>query len=136
MVQDSGLVSILYKGFEIIFSQEGTLESLQIVKEGKVVYKYRDIKNTGELPLPNKTPEVSPLMDSPRVLIPEGGYAPDSDDFVIEDEVKDLFLLFCEKDQDQLFGRGCQHHHQRGQKESTGHHSLDVSDIEFLRMPV
>ncbi len=96
--QDSGLVSILYKGFEIIFSEEGTLESLQIVKEGKVVYKYKDIKNTGELPLPNKTPEVFPLMDSPRVLIPEGGYAPDSENFVVEDDVKDLFLLFCEKD--------------------------------------
>ena len=96
--EDSGLVSILYKDYEIIFSQEGTLESLFIVKEGKVVYKYRDIKNTGELPLPNKTPEVFPLMDSPRVLIPDGGYSPDAGEFVVEDEVKDLYLLFCEKD--------------------------------------
>ena len=96
--EDSGLVSILYKGYEIIFSQEGILESLFIVKDGKTVYKYKDIKNTGELPLPNKTPEIFPLMDSPRVLIPEGGYSPDSDEFIVEDEVKDLYLLFCEKD--------------------------------------
>ena len=96
--QDSGLVSILYKGYQIVFSQEGTLESLFVTKNGIVVYKYREIKNTGELPLPNKTPEVFPLMDSPRVLIPEGGYTPDAGDFVVEDEVKDLFLLFCEKD--------------------------------------
>ena len=96
--EDSGLVSILFKGYEIIFSQEGTLESLFIVKDGRTVYKYKEIKNTGELPLPNKTPEIFPLMDSPRVLIPEGGYAPDSDEFIVEDEVKDLYLLFCEKD--------------------------------------
>ena len=96
--EDSGLVSILYKGFEIVFSQEGTLESLFVVKEGKVVYKYRDIKNTGELPLPNKTPEVFPVMDSPRVLIPDGGYTPDAGDFIVENDVKDLYLLFCEKD--------------------------------------
>ena len=96
--EDSGLVSILYKGYQIVFSQEGTLESLFVTKDGIVVYKYREIKNTGELPPPNKTPEVFPLMDSPRVLIPEGGYTPDAGDFVVEEEVKDLFLLFCEKD--------------------------------------
>ena len=71
--QDSGLVSILYKGYQIVFSEEGNLESLFVTKDGLVVYKYREIKNTGELPLPNKTPEVFPLMDSPRVLIPDGG---------------------------------------------------------------
>ena len=37
-------------------------------------------------------------MDSPRVLIPDGGYTPDAGDFVVEEEVRDLFLLVCEKD--------------------------------------
>ena len=44
------------------------------------------------------SPEIFPLMDSPRVLIPEGGYSPGADEFVVEDEVKDLYLLVCEKD--------------------------------------
>ena len=91
-------VEFSFKSFDFSFNQNDPLATLVVLNGDKVVYKYRDIRNTGELPLPNKTPEIFPLMDSPRVLIPEGGYSPDADDFVIENDVKDLFLLICEKD--------------------------------------
>lgn len=91
-------ISFSFKGYDFVFEEEDPLNTLAASKNGKIVYKYRDIKNTGELPLPSKTPDIFPLMDSPRVLIPENGYTKESDDFVIEDDVKDLFLLISERD--------------------------------------
>ena len=91
-------VEFSFKGFDFSFDENDPLTTLVVLKDSKVVYKYKDIRNTGELPLPNKTPEIFALMDSPRVLIPDGGYTPEADDFVIENDVKDLFLLICEKD--------------------------------------
>ena len=90
--------SFVFKGFEFIFNEEDPLNSLVVKKGDVVVYKYREIKNSGELPLPNKTPEIFPLMDSPRLLIPESGYVKNNEGFVLEKDVKDLYLLVCEKD--------------------------------------
>ena len=87
-----------YKGFDFSFDEENPLETLVVKKNGKEVYKYRELRNSGELPLPNKTPEVFPLMDSPRLLIPDDGYVKDNEGFILEKDVKDLFLLLCEKD--------------------------------------
>ena len=87
-----------FKGYEFIFEENDPLNTLQVKKNGVVVYKYREIKNSGELPLPNKTPEIFPLMDSPRLLIPESGYVKGNEGFVLEKGVKDLYLLVCEKD--------------------------------------
>lgn len=80
------------------FNLEDPLSSLLIKKNNKIVYKYHYIKNTGELPLPNKTPEVFPLMDSPRLLLPYNGYVKDNDGFILQNDVKDLYLLICNKD--------------------------------------
>ena len=87
-----------FKGFEFIFDENDPLNTLKVKKNGEVIYKYREIKNSGELPLPNKTPEIFPLMDSPRLLIPESGYVKGNEGFVLEKDVKDLYLLVCEKD--------------------------------------
>ena len=90
--------SFSYKGFEFSFDESNPLNTLTVTKNGAVVYKYKEIKNSGELPLPNKTPEIFPLMDSPRLLIPESGYVKDNEGFILEKDVKDLYLLLCEKD--------------------------------------
>ena len=90
--------SFSYKGFDFSFNEEDPLNTLVVSKNGKQVYKYHEIKNSGELPLPNKTPEIFPLMDSPRLLIPEDGYVPENEGFILEKDVKDLYLLLCEKD--------------------------------------
>lgn len=90
--------SFSFKGFDFSFKESDPLNTLVVTKGGVIVYKYREIKNSGELPLPNKTPEVFPLMDSPRLLIPESGYVKDNEGFILEKDVKDLYLLLCEKD--------------------------------------
>lgn len=90
--------SFSYKGFEFSFDESNPLNTLIVSKNGVLVYKYKEIKNSGELPLPNKTPEIFPLMDSPRLLIPESGYVKDNEGFILEKDAKDLYLLLCEKD--------------------------------------
>ena len=91
-------VTFNFKGFLFSFEEEDPLNTLKVFKGSKLVYKYHEIKNSGELPLPNKTPEIFPLMDSPRLLIPEDGYVKNNQGFILESDVKDLFLLVCEKD--------------------------------------
>ena len=94
--------SFIFKGYEFIFNEDDPLNSLLVKKDGVVVYEYHEIKNSSELPLPNKTPEIFPLMDSPRLLIPESGYVKDNEGFVLEKDVKDLYLLLCKKDYQKL----------------------------------
>ena len=95
--QDSSIF-FEYKGYKFFFEEDRPLETLKVYKDDKLVYAYREIKNSEELPLPNKTPEVFPLMDSPRLLIPGDGYVKDNEGFVLEKDVKDLYLLLCNKD--------------------------------------
>ena len=91
-------VTFGYKGYSFFFEEDKPLETFKIYRGDKIVYSYRDIKNSWELPLPNKTPEIFPLMDSPRLLIPSDGYTKDNEGFILEKDVKDLFILICEKD--------------------------------------
>lgn len=86
--------SFSYRGFEFCFSKNNPIDALEVFKDNKKVFKYRGLSNTGELPLPNKTPAVFPLIDSPRLIIPVNGYDKDSE-FVYEKNTRDLFLLLC-----------------------------------------
>lgn len=96
------VVSFPYNDFEISFLESDPLNTLKVSKDNKVIYSYHNIKNTGELPLPNKTPEVFPLMDSPRLLIPYDGYIKNNDGFILQKDVKDLYLLLCNHDYKKL----------------------------------
>lgn len=67
--------SIQYGELELILPEpEQGLEGLKIYRDGECVYVYEKIQNTGELPLPGETPYLFPLMDSPRILMPQNGY--------------------------------------------------------------
>jgi len=91
-------ISFEYSGFKFVFDSEDPLNSLIAYKNNNIVYSFKDIKNSGELPLPNKTPEIFPLMDSPRLLIPSEGYTKDNSGYILENDVKDLYLLLCNSD--------------------------------------
>ena len=47
------------------------LRGLQIFREGKCVYQYERVKINGKLPAPAQTPWIYPLLDVPRILLPE-----------------------------------------------------------------
>ena len=97
-IKEGDKISFVFKGFDFSFDKDEPLSTLEVSKNGKIVYKYHEISNSGELPLPNKTPEIFPLMDSPRLLIPDDGYVGNNEGYVLQKDVKDLFLLLCEKD--------------------------------------
>ncbi len=55
------------------------------------------VSNSGELPMPASTPEIFAINDCPRIIEPEGGYAPGSTDpysgFKIDESVTDVYLI-------------------------------------------
>ena len=53
-----------------------SLVGVKALVDGKIAYVYKFLRNSGELPALDKTPEVFALADNPRVVLPEGGYRP------------------------------------------------------------
>ncbi len=89
--------------YELYLPQGKSLSGLRLDKNGKTVYRYRRLKNSGTLPPPEKTPEVFVLSDSPRILLPKGGYsALREGEFRVVGRVEDVYLLFAEKDPKKL----------------------------------
>lgn len=76
-----------------------SLRGVRLEKRGKLVYAYRKLKNSGQLPRPDKTPEVFTLADNPRILVPEHGYAVPrgrkTSGFKVQENVQDVYLLLC-----------------------------------------
>lgn len=97
-ISDGKVIYFKYLDYKFSFNKNNPLNTLKITLNEKVVYKFNNIKNSGELPLPNKTPLIFPLMDSPRLLIPSEGYIRDNSGYVLEKDVKDLYLLLCNGD--------------------------------------
>lgn len=80
-----------------------SLTGLLLEKNGEKVYSYKRIHNTGELPPLNKTPEVFAIADTPRIIIPEGGYSSKTKGkYKITENVQDIYLLLCKKDAKKL----------------------------------
>lgn len=98
--------SLRYGELELIFSEpEKGLEGFRIYRDGECIYVYEKIPNTGELPLPNETPYLFPLMDSPRILMPQNGYGygkKQTQSYVIQEDAVDLYLLICKGDHRRL----------------------------------
>lgn len=80
-----------------------SLTGVRLEKNGKKVYGYKKLANTGELPALDKTPEVFALSDTPRIIIPEGGYSQNrKGQYKVEENVQDIYLLLCGKDAKKL----------------------------------
>ena len=47
-----------------------SLVGVKAFVDGKIAYVYKFLRNSGELPAIDKTPEVFPLADNPRVVLP------------------------------------------------------------------
>ena len=76
------------------------LSGAKLILDGKIAYVYKNLRNSGELPALDKTPDVFAVADNPRVVLPEGGYAPNTqknNGFVIDEKAQDVYLLVCRK---------------------------------------
>lgn len=95
---------IILSGYQIrIDNKAKGLQHISIYKGKKEVYHYVPLKNSGELPEFADTPFVFPLIDNPRIIVPEHGYhftgsESKTDDFEIDESAEDLYLLLTDKD--------------------------------------
>lgn len=83
-----------------------TLNGVKVMEEGDTLYSYKRISGGGELPALNKTPEVFALSDSPRIILPEGGYTyrgkKKNSGYKFVENAEDIYLLFCRRDAKKL----------------------------------
>jgi len=91
--------SVCFGDYELFIPENGRgLSGVRLEKYGKIVYSYKKLKNRGELPPLDKTPEVFALSDTPRIIVPEGGYSKNrKGNYKITENVQDVYLLICEK---------------------------------------
>jgi len=94
-IEEGERTSFKYKDLVISFDKENPFRTIEVHKGENRVYRFKSIRNSGELPLPNKTPYIFPVMDTPRIIIPEDGYC-EGATFKCEKDNKDLYLLICE----------------------------------------
>lgn len=95
---------VCFGEYELYLPEDGKrLSGVKLEKNGKRVYTHRKAANSGELPPLDKTPEVFSIADSPRILVPEGGYSADrKGEYVVEENAQDIYLLLCGKDYKKL----------------------------------
>lgn len=94
---------LCFGDYELYLPKGNTLGGLRLEKNGKPVYRYQRISNSGELPPPQKTPEVFPIADTPRIFLPEGGYSVmRKGEYRIQENAEDVYLLFAKGDAKRL----------------------------------
>lgn len=102
--EQDGYTLVDIDGYTLFVPTTGnTLSGIKMLdKNGKVVYRYKKLKNSGELPTADKTPEVFVLADNPRVTVPEYGYSykgkKKNNGYAVEQNANDVYLLICKKD--------------------------------------
>lgn len=104
---DENCYRLTVSDMEIIIKKHfKSLSSLSVYKKGKIVYQFKRIKNTGELPKVNETPEIFALSDEPRLVLPEKGYSKDTavelGSYALQSHVQDVYLLNACKDHRKL----------------------------------
>ncbi len=105
-------------GAEVVYSQEEnvvcfgdyalylpenarSLAGVRLEKNGKKIYSYKKLLNSGELPAPEKTPEAFAIADNPRIQLPAWGYSyrrKKNNGYVVQENVQDIYLFLCGKD--------------------------------------
>ena len=90
---------ITFGYYQLVIPTDGDIRSFVVNKQGETVYKYKRLKNSGELPRPYRTPEIFAISDNPRVFVPVGGYSVNRQgEYRIEENVDDVYLLFVNND--------------------------------------
>ena len=95
---------IRFGEYELLIPENAkSLSGVRLEKNGKKVYSYKKLANSGELPPLDKMPEVFAISDTPRIIIPEGGYSVErKGEYTVEENVQDVYLLLCNKNAKKL----------------------------------
>jgi hypothetical protein len=105
--EDNGNYSVEIGDLQVLVPKCGKeLQDVVMLQDGREVYRYRTMKNKGELPPVGKTPFVFPVTDSPRIVCPSAGYSAESakcgEGFEIQKTARDVYLLVCRNDAKKL----------------------------------
>lgn len=96
---DSEIILSLNNVAVAIPKNSATLNGIKIYSDGEQIYAYKKIKNSGELPDLDKTPNAFPIMDNPRVIVPDAGYSSaNTTSYVVDEKAEDVYVLLCKKD--------------------------------------
>jgi len=94
---------LCFGAYELELPQGASLAGATLKKNGRTLYTCLPLRNSGELPALDETPEVFPIPDCPRILIPQGGYTADrAGEYRVEEDTEDIYLLLCGKDAKKL----------------------------------
>ena len=64
-----------------------------------VIYKFKVIQNSGELPKSYNTPSVFSLNDAPHIFVPKDGYSINSkEEYKVDENEFDMYLMIVNKD--------------------------------------
>lgn len=96
--------SLCFGDYRLVIPEKAkSLSGIRLEKKGKKVYEYKSLANSGELPPLDRTPEVFVISDTPRIILPEDGYsAKAKGKYEISENVRDIYLLLCEKNPKKL----------------------------------
>lgn len=96
--------AICFGDYKLCLSESAkSLNGVCLEKKGKKVYTYIKLANSGELPPLENTPEAFALSDTPRIIVPEGGYSVErKGEYTVEEDVEDIYLLLCGGDAKKL----------------------------------
>ena len=79
-----------------------SLAGSTIAVDGKVVYKYKKVGNSGELPPIDKTPAAWDITDNPRIVLTQAGYGSKTAKFRIHKGVSDVYVLLTDRSHTKL----------------------------------
>lgn len=96
---DGAVISVA--DMRLFLPKSGKTDGITLSRDGAVVWKCKRSRNSGELPPPDKTPNVFALTDSPRITIPDRGYRVGAK-FEVEKSARDVYLLVCGGDRKKL----------------------------------
>ncbi len=104
VVSDKEGTAVRWEDYELVLpAPQASLDGVCLKRGGRTIYLFGGEKNSGELPPLGRAPAAFPVADTPRIRLPEGGYsAARKGEYVVEENVQDVYLLLCEGDDKRL----------------------------------
>lgn len=89
-----------YKNFKFEISKDlKDVKDINISNSKNKLIEIHNSINSGELPKFNKTPDIYFVYDNPRITLPKNGYSlNNTEKYIVEENVVDIYLLFVNKD--------------------------------------
>ena len=101
--EDDNYVIISFNNYKLYIPKSNEYSKIKIINDKKeTIYKFKKIKNSGELPNAFNTPKVFALNDAPHIIIPKSGYSLETvknkDKYIVKENSFDMYLFIVNND--------------------------------------